>query len=396
MYRRVEGAHTISLQHENSLVAALMIGVYVTVFYMVFLFLLFGAFAGYISRVNLDKELDPDEGSLDTLILRGTRETEIEQLLAVRKAERFEIDKQWHELQVKATELLGKHAYESQRRLDLFVPIAAKIAANDNIVSPVFRKEFLEIYRYREEFIAEELGNRLHRILATISYSDNVAIEDLDAFAKEVAIVLNASSEMNLELVRTAGLIEQLSFETASLTSVRNLGPIDAEIARLETELGKIVLKDEQRALIASFKNSLGGTPFFFIQIPTIILTLIVTIAAGGLGSVVAFTRRFWRAHTEVGSGRLFVNVGEGVAAAVAIFLFAGAGMLMLTQGGPSLENEVELSPYLVAFIAFVSGFMAEDAFARVQEAGKSMFGPAKGESIAYAKDEVSESVEGR
>jgi hypothetical protein len=101
---------------------------------------------------------------------------------------------------------------------------------------------------------------------------------------------------------------------------------------------------------------------------------LIVTIAAGGLGTVVGFSRRFYgRAGGDPSMARLFVNVGEGIAAAIAIFLFSGAGMLALTQGGGS-TNEVELSPYTVAFIAFVSGFMAEDAFGRIQSAGKKIF----------------------
>ncbi|GGX61778.1 hypothetical protein GCM10007385_33590 [Tateyamaria omphalii] len=114
-----------------------------------------------------------------------------------------------------------------------------------------------------------------------------------------------------------------------------------------------------------------------FVSFPTIFLTLIVTIASGGLGTVVAFSRRYYSSkHADTLTlSRLFVNVGEGIAAAIAIFLFSGAGMLALTQGsGPA--NDVELTPYTVAFIAFLSGFMAEDAFASIQSAGKRIFKP--------------------
>ena len=71
------------------------------------------------------------------------------------------------------------------------------------------------------------------------------------------------------------------------------------------------------------------------------------------------------------------VNVGEGIAAAIAIFLFSGAGMLALTQGSGS-QSAVELSPYTVAFVAFLSGFMAEDAFGAIQAAGKRIFASQK------------------
>lgn len=110
------------------------------------------------------------------------------------------------------------------------------------------------------------------------------------------------------------------------------------------------------------------------VSFPTIFLTLIVTIAAGALGTVVAFSRRYYSGKDSgLTMSRLFVNVGEGIAAAIAIFLFSGAGMLALTQGGGS-ANDVELSPYTVAFVAFLSGFMAEDAFAAIQAAGKRIF----------------------
>ena len=71
----------------------------------------------------------------------------------------------------------------------------------------------------------------------------------------------------------------------------------------------------------------------------------------------------------------MLINAAEGVAAAVAIFFLAGSGMLMLTQGAEGTSQGVELSPYLIACIAFISGFMAEDAFSRIQVAGKNIFG---------------------
>ncbi|WP_412776928.1 hypothetical protein [Thalassospira lucentensis] len=71
--------------------------------------------------------------------------------------------------------------------------------------------------------------------------------------------------------------------------------------------------------------------------------------------------------------------IGKGIAAAIAIFLFSEAGMLMLTQGGPNVSGQVDISPYLVTFMAFVSGFMAEDAFNRIQDAGRKLFRGAYG-----------------
>ncbi len=46
----------------------------------------------------------------------------------------------------------------------------------------------------------------------------------------------------------------------------------------------------------------------------------------------------------------------------------------MLTQGGPNGRGQVDISPHLVTFMAFVSGFMAKDILSRIQDAGRKLF----------------------
>lgn len=130
----------------------------------------------------------------------------------------------------------------------------------------------------------------------------------------------------------------------------------------------------QHQATIETLLDTPFNVLYHMTKLPTIILTLIVTIASGGLGSTVSFSRKFFRSTERAGAHMLLVNTGEGVAAAVAIFLFAGSGMLALTQGASTSDGSLELSPYLVAFLAFVSGFMAEDAFGRIQAAGRGFF----------------------
>ncbi|MDP2698702.1 hypothetical protein [Thalassospira sp.] len=167
-------------------------------------------------------------------------------------------------------------------------------------------------------------------------------------------------------------------------------------------------------SLVALFQQPVGSVLAFLMQMPAIMLTLMVTVAAGGLGSVVSFIRRYRLALPSAGRspgtatvgspqstpqsapqptpqstgdaiidtcgnpaviGRLLVMVSEGVAAAIAIFLFTQAGMLMVTQGGGSESTgKIDISPFLLTFMAFVSGFMAEDAFNRIQDAGRKLF----------------------
>lgn len=127
-------------------------------------------------------------------------------------------------------------------------------------------------------------------------------------------------------------------------------------------------------AAISSFNSVLLWLSAKLVILPTIAVTLIVTISAGALGSAVAFTRKFSQTKHRPTVGTLFVNMGEGMAASVAIFLFAGAGLLLLSQGSGPASKSVELSPYMVAFLAFLSGFMAEDAFRSIQNRGHQIF----------------------
>ena len=190
----------------------------------------------------------------------------------------------------------------------------------------------------------------------------------LDVLSQQVDGANNASLVIKAEKEALQAQIEQLRTRWTAH---------DDQLLALQASLGP---GDPARARLAALSLNFPSFPDIlmrFVSFPTIFLTLIVTIAAGGLGTVVAFSRRYYSAKNahELTLSRLFVNVGEGIAAAIAIFLFSGAGMLALTQGsGPA--NDVELSPYTVAFIAFLSGFMAEDAVASIQSAGKRIFKP--------------------
>ncbi|MFL4470967.1 hypothetical protein ACERZ8_14160 [Tateyamaria armeniaca] len=244
--------------------------------------------------------------------------------------------------------------------------------------------------------------------LDRLKYETVLNDESLQPFARltELFSVLDAGVEtadmdeearaayVDMSIAAKAALQEALSeVEAANAAShtVQQEGELIEE--KIAARAQRIRMNDEQiaalrrvmplesviRARLSSLSLDMPIAPDLLLRLvsfPTIFLTLIVTIASGALGTVVAFSRRYYSAKSseELTLSRLFVNVGEGIAAAIAIFLFSGAGMLALTQGGGGAENNVELSPYTVAFIAFLSGFMAEDAFASIQAAGKRIF----------------------
>lgn len=253
--------------------------------------------------------------------------------------------------------------------------------------------------RTRYEVVVNEEGiepdvkvNRLLRIIET-AFANNSDVIDADTFERfealkssteavyrELSAVLKEANTASLNIQAQKAVIES-RIETLR-QSIRNHENV---LAELQVALPLASVARARLAALSLDATFMPDVLLRLVSFPTIFLTMIVTIAAGGLGTVVAFSRRYYSAKNseELTLSRLFVNVGEGIAAAIAIFLFSGAGMLALTQGGGGAENSVELSPYTVAFIAFLSGFMAEDAFASIQAAGKRIFNTEENETKA-------------
>lgn len=156
-------------------------------------------------------------------------------------------------------------------------------------------------------------------------------------------------------------------------------------------EIHKIVpVNSEHRARWVEMQRRGNWNPMNeLVALPTIILTRIATISAGALGTLVAYSRTTYIEYVRPRTSGLLIGLGEGIAAAIGVFLFAGAGMLVLSQGGGS-NGKMELSPYTVAFLAFLSGFMAESAFARISKFGKDLFDPDKqGKKTGKANDKT-------
>ncbi|MDG4718182.1 MULTISPECIES: hypothetical protein [Thalassospira] len=265
----------------------------------------------------------------------------------------------------------------------------------------------------------------LRRVIEQMRFAPDVDPAFQERIEAEVERIRAVAKAFDAKSVRAQ--IEWTNIRAGRAHEDRLRAKLNADIAETSGEIELLEREGgaEYRALVALFAHPVGSALFYLIQLPTIMLTLLVTVAAGGLGAVVAFTRDNFTRRTKMFEGdgvapaageaveadamdegtntnanaaadvypglepglspgadadgwasvaRLLVLTGEGIAAAIAIFLFTEAGMLMLTQGGPDGTGQVDISPYLLTFMAFVSGFMAEDAFARIQFAGQKLF----------------------
>ena len=381
---------------------AVFIGGMIILLYGVFLAIFFAGFSGYLARVVLIKEFDTNRAaaiiaepgnrqarrSLDVSLHRHWRleklETSVKPLRELEVSSKLELRSKEESL-MKATDV-----WQSQRSQlqEVFATAEQHIRIHADDLNPQVVEDFLYFINDHGTFLTAsalaEFRGRLSGIVA-------IPEQSLDAAIRQKFQVLMDRTETDFEgfdIVHQN--VQQKEHEkTLHLAEYQailtELGETQSEIRELRASIDPT-----HSATLHSYRDTLAGLPYRMIGIPTILLTLIVTISSGGLGAVVSFTRRFLGAgsrdlsedpfKSNKGISRLLLNVGEGVAASIAIFLFAGTGLLMLTQGGESKPDTLQLSPYLVAFLAFVSGFKAEDAFEKIHEFGNRTFGGQNGD----------------
>lgn len=363
-----------------------VLGVVVIALYVFFVSAVFAGFATYIYRTEWSSALadgTQDIRDLDSLIfvvkreelLEGTILTEQQNLRGARGKLRVAESRleSLDDLQGRTNDERQKQAFHA----------IASFRTHIDVVGPQDRGRLLavlddnsvEITRRAEEGLTLFSSFQLQPDIGEDRKAD--ILRGVDQIREGFALLTEREEKLQDE---RAGL--ELDARTARDDIARHESQIARHNERLAALRGAVALGSADRARLDALSTDLPIIGDMFrrlVSFPTIFLTLIVTIAAGGLGTVVSFSRRYYAGGDRPSMARLFVNVGEGIAAAIAIFLFSGAGMLALTQGAGNGSN-VELSPYTVAFVAFLSGFMAEDAFASIQAAGRRLFSGEEGQ----------------
>lgn len=365
-------------------------GFLVVALYIFFVLAVFAGFASYLTRSDLEAHLgngDSNIRSLDELIYLLKREEQLEELLAVAVRQVREADEA---IDLAKQEILIIEAEESLQLENLDRLAVQTLQHVEGGMTLWTDASQARMFRALDR---DENRDDVDRVRAVLAVAPVLEF-DPEGEAARVAALRVALDEAASDLAALDEVLAQITVQRAGFQAnleralegrswpKRQQEKHEKERVQLST------LKQEDtgiRARILALARLYGGTLFLeLVSMPTIFLTLIVTMAAGGLGTVVSYTRGLQsRERLEARAegrllvsddvSRLMVMVGEGIAAALAIFLLAGAGMLVLTQGsGPN--NQIELSPYTVAFIAFLSGFMAENAFTRIQEAGRKLF----------------------
>lgn len=408
-----------------AILGSVMLTGLVVVLYVGFVVTLFAGFTADIQRELLSRELElSSPGDLERLVFQGYHEAQLKgdihaMRTEIRMLDAASLNAARHGLALRQDAIAAWRA-----AFDLYAGLGAVMAAQPDRFDPEFRTDYLAALNQAFAFLAQsdfsaeagrpspdtartdegkEVITNLDTALSHMKLAPGVS----EAFATEIQgridAIRNAVMSFGEKAARAQVAWANITAEQEQADRLR--ASLSAELSDLREEHAALWADEDatddggRRSLVALFQQPLGGVLSLLLQMPGIVLTLLVTVAAGGLGSVVSFTRRYRRVGEDseadrekaegdvapvlaeqapetgfAAAGRLMVMTGEGIAAAIAIFLFTEAGMLMVTQGGPDGSGNIEISAFLVTFMAFVSGFMAEDAFNKIQDAGRKLF----------------------
>ncbi len=166
--------------------------------------------------------------------------------------------------------------------------------------------------------------------------------------------------------------IGRLSTSLANLTNRREelIGRLEA----LGAEEDKLFRSERERDYISELL-SLNDFGFAFLAtMPTQLLTLILTLSMGALGSVIYLTRTFFDRRAAAPFSFYLFRPFLGMVTAVAIFVLAKAGQISISDASLSQGISENLNPFLISFLAVLSGLFSEHAYERIQRAGWAIF----------------------
>jgi hypothetical protein len=180
---------------------------------------------------------------------------------------------------------------------------------------------------------------------------------------------ITVNGAFDTKRARVAELKERLNSLQASLGALFaaqfNNKQIDEPTrARMENALFELYTEK----FPGSFINSL-------IITPPDILTLVLVISMGVLGSALQMTHALFKYHRVERAGVYFLRLSVGAITALVIFIVAKAGVPVIADAS-RLGGDAPINPYFVSFLAIISGLMSENAIASVQTQGARFFAP--------------------
>lgn len=108
---------------------------------------------------------------------------------------------------------------------------------------------------------------------------------------------------------------------------------------------------------------------------PMAMITLVLCIAMGTLGSAIHMTQEYLKDDSDKSLSWYVLRPFLGIMLAVATFILFKSGQVVLTvtPGANGSETDSTLNPFVVSFVAVISGLLSEHAYRRISDAGSQL-----------------------
>jgi hypothetical protein len=105
--------------------------------------------------------------------------------------------------------------------------------------------------------------------------------------------------------------------------------------------------------------------PLWYLGMTSIMLTLLVSLYMGALGSAIRMTVELLKCKDALPARWYFFQPFLGALLAFSVFILFKAGYTTLSVGGSSGAGD-DLNPYIIAFVGIVSGMLSEKAYRKI------------------------------
>ena len=163
------------------------------------------------------------------------------------------------------------------------------------------------------------------------------------------------------------------------LLAVEELEVAESEEAKMDN--------DELRDFLVELRYLTRLRFDILATMPAQLLTLILTLSMGSLGSVIFLTRELFREGEKHSINWYIFRPFLGMVTAIAIFVLAKSGQLVISDGGNPESGKMSetLNPFFISFLAIISGVLSEQAYEKIHNTGKSFFQTGIGENARWA-----------
>ncbi|HEY0107065.1 MAG TPA: hypothetical protein VGB91_13355, partial [Rhizomicrobium sp.] len=122
-----------------------------------------------------------------------------------------------------------------------------------------------------------------------------------------------------------------------------------------------------------SFKTLVGENAYSIVLLPKMMLVLTLSIFMGILGSLIYISQDFLKNPDGRSFWDILFRIGLGAGVAFALFFFAAAGMLAMTQSANG-STQADMSPYLISFLGITGGYLSDRVTQWMREVGENTF----------------------